>query len=286
MSKSQFLARRKLKERIFRYLVISFSWFSVCILVVLIFSILRDGLHILKPHFFTSFPSRFPAKAGILAPLVGSFWVMTLTAAISIPVGVTSALYLEEYARKNKFSDLLQVNIATLAGMPSIVYGLLALTVFVRLFKFDHSILSAALCMSLLVLPTIIIASQGAIRAVPNSLREAGYALGARRYQVVFGQVLPAAMPGIMTGIILAISRAMGESAPLILLGALSYVAYLPKSIMDSFTVLPVQIFNWAGRPQPEFHALAAGAIIVLIVFLFALNLGAVIIRNRYQRYK
>ena len=286
MTNQQFMRRRKIKEKFFRYLAFGLSWFSVITLIVLLGSVLRDGLHVLKPHFFTSFPSRFPSKAGILAPIVGSFWIMTLTAVISIPIGVSTALYLEEYAKKNKLSDLIQVNIATLAGMPSIVYGLLALAVFVRLLKLDHSILSGALCMSLLVLPTIIIASQGAIRAVPHSLREAGYASGARRYQVVLGQVLPASIPGIMTGIILAISRAMGESAPLILLGALSYVAYLPRSIMDSFTVLPVQIFNWAGRPQLEFHQLAAGAIIVLIVFLFALNLGAVVIRNRYQRYK
>lgn len=286
MNKINFLKKRKAKEKLFRWCAFSFSWISVIILIVLLGSILNDGLHVLKPHFFTNFPSRFPTKAGIYAPMVGSLWVMLLTAVISIPIGVSTALFLEEYAPKNKLSDLIQVNIATLAGMPSIVYGLLALAAFSRLFKFGNSILSAGLCMSLLVLPTIIIASQGAIRAVPNSLREAAYALGVRRYQAVFGQVLPAAVPGIMTGIILAMSRAMGESAPLILLGALSYVAFLPASIMDSFTVLPVQIFNWAGRPQPEFHDIAAGAIIVLIFFLFALNFTAVIIRNRFQRYK
>ena len=211
---------------------------------------------------------------------------MSLTALISVPIGVSTALYLEEYAPKNRWSDLLQINIATLAGMPAIIYGLMSLAVFVRHLGFERSVLSAALCMSLLVLPTIIIASQGAIRAIPVTLREGAFALGARRYQVVFGQVLPAAVPGIMTGIILSLSRAMGEAAPLILLGALSYVAFVPKSIMDAFTVLPVQIFNWAGRPQEAFHELAAGAIIVLIVFLFALNLGAIIIRNRFQRYK
>jgi phosphate transport system permease protein len=278
--------KRRWREKIFRFLAFFFAWFSVVILIVLIAAILKDGFQVLTPHFFTNFPSRFPDKAGIFAPILGSLWVMSLTGVISIPIGVATALYLEEYAHKNKLADIIQVNIATLAGMPSIVYGLVGLAIFVRLFHLDRSILSAGLCMSLLVLPTIIIASQGAIRAVPNSLREAAYALGARRYQVVFGQILPASIPGIMTGIILALSRAMGESAPLVLLGALSYVAFVPHSIMDSFTVLPVQIFNWAGRPQEEFHALAAGAIIVLIVFLFALNLGAVIIRNRFQRYK
>lgn len=277
---------RKNRERIFRGTAFSFAWLAVVILVILLGSIFHDGWATLRPHFFTNFPSRFPDKAGIYAAVVGSFWVIGLTALISIPIGVSTALYLEEYAPKNRFFDFVQINISTLAGMPSIVYGLLALSVFVRLFGLDRSVLSGSLCMSLLVLPTIIIAAQGAIRAVPQTLRDAAFALGARRYQVVFGQVLQAATPGIMTGIILAISRAMGESAPLILIGALSYVAFVPSGIMDSFTVLPVQIFNWAGRPQEEFHSLAAGAILVLIVFLFALNLGAVIIRNRFQRYK
>jgi phosphate transport system permease protein len=277
---------RRQREKLFRGLSVGFAWLSVAVLIVLLGAILKDGWSVLKPHFFTNFPSRFPEKAGIYAPIVGSFWVIGLTALISIPIGVSTALYLEEYAPRNRFFDIVQINISTLAGMPSIVYGLLGLSVFVRFFNFERSILSGALCMSLLVLPTIIIAAQGAIRAVPQSLRDAAFALGAYRYQVVFGQVLPAAMPGIMTGIILAISRAMGESAPLILIGALSYIAFLPKSIMDSFTVLPVQIFNWAGRPQQEFHELAAGAIIVLIALLFLLNLTAVIIRNRFQRYK
>jgi len=278
--------RRHRQDLIFRYMATALSWMAVLLLSVLLFSILRDGWHTLKPHFFTSFPSRVPGQAGIYAALHGSFWVMLLTAGISIPIGVSTAVYLEEYAPRSRWSDLVQINIATLAGMPSIVYGLLGLALFVRYLGFDRSILAGALTMSLLVLPTIIIAAQGAIRAVPVSLREAAYGLGARRYQVVFGQVVPAAIPGIMTGIILALSRAMGESAPLILIGALSYVAFTPKSIMDPFTVLPVQIFNWAGRPQPAFHEIAAGAIIVLIVFLFALNLTAVIIRNRFQRYK
>lgn len=277
---------RKTREKVFRATAFSFAWLSVVILVVLLGSIIYDGWQTLTPHFFTNFPSRFPNNAGIYGAIMGSLWVIGLTALISVPIGVSTALYLEEYAPKNRFFDLVQINISTLAGMPSIVYGLLALSVFVRLFGLDRSVLSGALCMSLLVLPTIIIAAQGAIRAVPQTLRDAAFALGARRYHVVFGQVLPASLPGIMTGIILAISRAMGESAPLILIGALSYVAFVPKGVMDSFTVLPVQIYNWAGRPQEEFHSLAAGAILVLIAFLFVLNFGAVIIRNRFQRYK
>lgn len=278
--------KRRLFERAFRIYCALFSILAVSVLFILLGSILHDGWSVLKPHFFTSFPSRMPSKAGIYAAIWGSVWVMLATAIISIPLGVLTAVYLEEYAPRRKWVSFVQMNIATLAGLPSIVYGLLGLAVFVRYMQLERSVISGALTMSLLVLPTIIISTQGVIRAVPITLREAAYALGARRYQVVFGQVLPAAVPGIMTGIILAMSRAMGESAPLILIGALSYVAFLPESPMDSFTVLPVQIFNWAGRPQPEFHSIAAGAIIVLIVFLFIMNLGAVIIRNRFQRYK
>lgn len=277
---------RHAREELFHWVCRGFAWFSVFVLVFLIGSILKDGWSALQPHFFSSAPSRFPEKAGIFPALMGTTWIILLTALISVPVGVATAVYLEEYAPKNRLMQIIEINIATLAGMPSIVYGLLGLTLFVRLFKLDRSLISGALCLSLLILPTIIIASQGAIRAVPQMIRDAAYALGARRYQVVFGQVLPAAIPGIMTGIILALSRAVGESAPLILIGAFSYIAFTPKSIMDSFTVLPVQIFNWAGRPQEEFHTLAAGAILVLIALLFTLNFSAIIIRNRFQRYK
>jgi phosphate transport system permease protein len=277
---------RQMREKIFISICRLFAWSAVIILVFLVGTILLDGFQVMKPHFFTAPPSRFAEKAGIYPALMGSVWIILLTALISVPVGVATAIFLEEYAPKNKFFQVVEINIATLAGMPSIVYGLLALTIFVRLFGLNRSVLSGALCLSLLILPTIIIAAQGAIRAVPQTLRDAAFALGARRYQVIFGQVLPAAIPGIMTGIILALSRAMGESAPLILLGAFSYIAFAPESMMDSFTVLPVQIFNWAGRPQPEFHALAAGGIIVLVVLLFALNFSAIYIRNRFQRYK
>jgi phosphate transport system permease protein len=277
---------RQKKEKIFRSSCIAFSWVAVLILVWLLSTIFQDGWDSLRPSFFTNFPSRRASEAGIYASIIGSLWVIILTALFSVPVGVFTALYLEEYSPRNRWTDLVQINIATLSGMPSIVYGLLGLAIFVRGFGLDRSILAASLTMSLLVLPMIVIASQGAIRAVPNALREAAFALGARRYQVVFGQVLPAALPGIMTGIILAISRAMGESAPLILIGALNYMAFVPTGPMDAFTVLPVQIFNWAGRPQAEFHSLAAAGIIVLIVMLFALNFTAVLIRQRYQRYK
>ncbi|MEK6556394.1 MAG: phosphate ABC transporter permease PstA [Bdellovibrionota bacterium] len=234
----------------------------------------------------TNFPSRKATQAGIYAAIWGSVWIMCLTALISVPVGIATAFYLEEYMPEGKFSDLVQVNIATLAGMPSIIYGLVGLTVFVRAFGMGKSVLAGALTLSLLILPVIVISAQGAIRAVPRTLRDAAYALGARKWQVTLGQVLPAAASGIMTGIILALSRAMGETAPLILIGALSYVAFVPESMNDSFTVLPVQIFNWAGRPSADFHGLAAAGIIVLMVFLFILNLVAIVIRERAQRYK
>ena len=211
---------------------------------------------------------------------------MLLTALFSIPVGVATAICLEEYLPKNKWTYFLQINISNLAGMPSIIYGLLGLAIFVRFFAFDRSILSGSLTLALLILPVIIVASQGAIRAVPMTLREAAYALGVYKWQTLFGQVLPAALPGIMTGVILALSRAIGETAPLIIVGALSYVAFVPESMMDPFTVLPIQIYNWAGRPQEAFHELAAGGIIVLLGLLLSMNTVAVMIRNKFQRYR
>jgi phosphate transport system permease protein len=280
------LRRRRIIEKIFRVACFILSFVGISVLAILLYTILRDGLPWLSSHFLTNFPSRKASQAGIYAAIWGSFWIMLLTALISVPIGIATAFYLEEYMPEGKFSDLVQVNIATLAGMPSIIYGLVGLTVFVRSFGMGKSVLAGALTLSLLILPVIVISAQGAIRAVPRTLRDAAYALGARKWQVTLGQVLPAAAPGIMTGIILALSRAMGETAPLILIGALSYVAFVPESINDSFTVLPVQIFNWAGRPSPDFHGIAAAGIIVLMVFLFFLNLIAIVIRERAQRYK
>lgn len=275
------IKRRRFYEKFFRIICFVLAWTGVAVLSVLLYTIVRDGWPWLSKHFFTNFPSRFPHKAGIYVAIWGSVWTMLLTAFFSIPLGVATAFYLEEYMKKNRFYEIVNVNIATLAGMPSIVYGLLGLAIFVRFFGFGKSLLAGSLTLSLLVLPVIIIAAQGAIRAVPRTLRDAAYALGARKWQVTLGQVLPAALPGIMTGIILALSRAMGETAPLILIGALSYVAFVPEDIMDSFTALPVQIFNWIGRPQAAFHGLAAAAIIVLVVFLFLLNSVAIMIRNK-----
>jgi phosphate transport system permease protein len=278
---------RTILNKIF-YAVCRFvTWSSIFLLALLLFHIAKQGWHYLSLDFLTNLPSRYPDKAGIKTALVGTAYVISLTALFAIPFGVATAIYLEEYApNKNKFIRFVNINIANLAGMPSIIYGLLGLTVFVRYFSLDRSILSGALTLALLILPVIIIASQEAIKAVPNSIRYAGFSMGARRYQVILGQVLPAALPGIMTGIILSVSRAIGETAPLIIVGAMSYVAFLPENLLDMFTVLPVQIYNWAGRPQEAFHQLAASGIIVLLLFLFLMNLIAVLIRKKFQRYK
>lgn len=259
---------------------------SIFILGVLLFHILSEGLAWLNVEFLNRFPSRFPAKAGIKSALFGSLWLISMTAFISVPVGVATAFYLEEYAPKNKLTRFFQINIANLAGMPSIVYGLLGLTIFVRFFNLDRSLWSGSLTLSLLILPVIIIASGEAIRQVPDSIRFGAFALGARRWQVILGQLLPASLPGIMTGVILALSRAIGESAPLIMVGAFSYIAFIPEGPGDPFTALPIQIFNWAGRPQAGFHGIAAAGIIVLLGVLFVMNFVAVMIRQKFQRYK
>jgi phosphate transport system permease protein len=247
---------------------------------------MREGIEWLDFQFLDSFPSRKPERAGLKSALWGSVWLIGLTAMISVPLSIGSALYLEEYAPQNRWTRIVEINLANLAGMPSILYGLLGLAVFVRYFGLESSLWSGSLTLSLLVLPVVVIAAKGAIRSVPQSIREGAYALGARRWQVVFHHVLPSALPGIMTGVILALSRAMGESAPLIMVGALSYIAFLPEGPSDPFTALPVQIYNWAARPQDDFHGLAAGGIIVLLVLLLTLNAGAVFIRNKLQRYK
>jgi phosphate transport system permease protein len=278
--------QRKIKEKLFLWICRGATVLSIGILLTLIFHVVREGIGWLDLQFLDSFPSRKPERAGIKSALVGSIWLIGLTALISIPLSIASAIYLEEYAPRNRWMRVVEINLNNLAAMPSILYGLLGLAIFVRYFDLDNSLWSGALTLSLLVLPVIVIAAKGAIRSVPQSIREGAYALGARRWQVVFYQVLPSALPGIMTGIILALSRAMGETAPLIMVGALSYIAFLPEGPSDPFTVLPVQIFNWAGRPQDDFHGLAAAGILVLLALLLTLNAGAVFIREKLQRYK
>ena len=275
---------RKRKEVVFIYVCRIIAFSAIALLGVLLWHIGSQGWEWLSTEFLSNYPSRFPHKAGIKAPIYGTIWLISMTAMISIPLGVLAAIYLEEFAPKNKLSHLIEINIANLAGVPSIVFGLLGLTVFVRWFSLGQSLWSGALTLSLLVLPVIIISTRHAIRGIPRSIREAAFALGATRWQVAFGQVLPASIPGIMTGVILALSRAIGETAPLIIVGALSYVAFVPEGPSDMFTTLPIQIFNWASRPKIEFHGLSAAAIVVLLVVLLSMNLVAVFIRQRSQK--
>jgi phosphate transport system permease protein len=222
---------------------------------------------------------------GILAALAGSAWLIVITIIVSVPVGIMTAIYLEEYAKKNKLTSLIEINIANLAGVPSIIYGMLGLGLFVRWMHLERSVLAGAFTMTLLILPVIIIAAREALRAVPDSIRHAALALGATRWQTVWHHVLPSALPGILTGVILSVSRAIGETAPLIMIGALTYVAFTPKHPMDMFTVLPIQVFNWASRPQADFLNLAAAGIIVLLFVLLTLNSVAIIIRTRFQKF-
>lgn len=255
--------------------------FALCILLETIF---KNGWDSISYSFISSFPSRFPAKAGVLSAILGTLWMISLTAMIVIPVGVGTALFLVEYMKDTRLRRVIEANIRTLSGVPSVVFGLLGLAIFVRFFSFDRSLLSGSLTMSLVVLPLLVISSIEALKAVPESLRMAAYGVGATRSQMIFGHLLPAALPGITTGILLCLSRALGESAPLIMIGALSFVAFVPSSIRDSFTVLAIQIFNWAGRPQPEFQHIAAAGIIILISMTLVLNVIAIWIRSRLMK--
>lgn len=258
--------------------------FGLITLGVLLADVLADGLTRLSWSFLTSYPSRRPAEAGIYPALVGSVFLIGLTALLAIPVGIAAAVYLEEYGRGTRVERLIEINIANLAGVPSIIYGLLGLGVFVRTFGLGRSLLAGAATLALLVLPVVILTTREALRAVPKSLREGSYALAATRWQTIWYQVLPVALPNILTGLILALSRAIGETAPLITIGALTYVPFLPDSIWSAFTVLPIQTFNWISRPQADFARNAAAAIVVLLVVLFVMNGLAVWLRDRYQR--
>ncbi len=271
-------------DRVALVLTLVSTLIGLVFLVTLIGDILTDGLGRLNWQFMTSFPSRKPERAGILSAWVGTLWVMACTASIALPLGVAAGVYLEEYTRRNWLSRLIEINIANLAGVPSIIYGLLGLGLFVRLLALERSILSGALTLALLVLPIIILSTREALRAVPWTIREASYALGATKWQTVSRQVLPAALPGILTGTILALSRAIGETAPLIAIGALTYIAFLPESVMDPFTVLPIQVFNWVSRPQKGFFTNAAAGIVVILALTLALNSLAIFLRHRYQR--
>ena len=268
----------------FKYLGIACTLSGIVVLVIFLGDILITGLTRIDWTFLTSLPSRRAHRAGILTAWTGTAWILGLTAIIAIPLGICAGIYLQEYGKKNRLAHIIELNIANLAGVPSIIYGLLGLQIFVRTLQFGSSLLAGAFTLALLILPIIIVATREALKAVPSSLREASFGMGATKWQTIWFQVLPAASGGILTGIILALSRAVGETAPLIVIGALAYVPFVAQTPMDEFTVLPIQIFNWVSRPQEAFLVNAAAAIIILLVITFAMNGLAVYLRNRWQK--
>ncbi|MBN2610332.1 MAG: phosphate ABC transporter permease PstA [Bacteroidales bacterium] len=272
------------KDLIFSVAGLIATFVGLVMLVIFIGDILIDGLGRISWDFITGLPSRNPDKAGIFTAMAGSVWVLFLTTLISFPIGVAAGIYLEEYGKKGRISKILEINISNLAGVPSIIYGLLGLEIFARLFNLGPSLLTGSMTLALLILPIIIVATRESIKAVPSSIKDASYALGASKWQTMWHQVLPASMGGILTGVILALSRAVGEAAPLIVVGALAYVPFAPKSPMDDFSVLPIQIFNWISRPQQGFIINAAAAIIVLLVLTFLMNGIAIYLRNHWQK--
>jgi len=278
------LKTRQAKGSLFSALFLGATLTGILVLVVLVADVLKDGAGWLDWQFITSYPSRKPSEAGLLSALFGTLWIMVMTALFSLPIGIGTAIYLEEYAPDNRLQRLIQTNINNLAGVPSIVYGLLGLSFFVQALAMGRSILAGALTLTLMSLPVIIIAAQEAIRSVPEGHRLGAFALGATRWQVIRNIVLPSALPGILTGTILAMSRAIGEAAPMIAISALVYLTFIPSSPLDRFTVLPIQIFNWVSRPQEEFWHLAAAGIIVLLFVLLSMNAVAIVLRNRYQK--
>ena len=276
---------RILRDRIFVIGFVLAVVVGIVGLAALLLDVLVDGLPFLNWNFLSSYASRKPLDSGILAPLAGTIWIVGMTALLAIPIGVGTAIYLEEFASKSRLNRLIQLNIANLAGVPSVIYGLLGLAVFVQfLFNGSRNVTAGALTMTLLVLPIVVIASQEAIKAVPSSYRDAAYAIGANRWQVVKTVVLPQALPGMMSGIILALSRAIGESAPILLISSLVWVTFVPTSPDSKFTVLPLQIFTWISQPQHAFRGIAAAGIIVLLIVLLSMNAVAIWIRSKYQQ--
>ncbi len=276
------LARRKMVGGIYYVVFLAAVMVSIVSLFVLLTQTAIEGLPWLDFDFLTNYMSRKPELAGIKAAVMGTIITIVFTALFTVPVGVGAAIYLEEYAPKNRLTQIIEINISNLAGVPSVVYGLLGLSVFVQLMSLGKVVLAGALTLGLLVLPIVILASREAIRAVPNEYRLGAFALGADQWQVIKGAVLPSALPGILTGTILALSRAVGEAAPILVISGLVYVTFVPGPL-DRFTVLPLQIFTWVGRPQEEFRSLAAAGIIVLLVILLSMNAAAVLLRNKYQ---
>ena len=278
------IARRQFVDLLFQILALLVLCVALGSLVVLIADIWSDGAARLSWDFITGFPSRFAERAGIWHALTGSLLIMVVTGVLAVPLGVASAIYLEEYGRRSLLSRIIEINITNLAAVPSIIYGLLGLGLFVRTMGMGRSVLAGASTLALLVLPVIILSTREALRAVPPSIREGSLALGATKWQTVWFQVLPVAAPGILTGMILALSRAIGETAPLISIGALTFVAFAPDGLSSPFTVLPIQIFNWVSRPQVAFQANAAAGILVLLALLLTMNGAAIWLRDRYQK--
>jgi len=291
------IRRQKIWDALFAVLGLLAMLVALVTLAALIVNLAVDGAPRLSWDFFTSFPSRFPERAGILSAWVGTSLVMLVTALSAVPLGVAAGVYLEEYAPKNWMTGLIEINITNLAGVPSIVYGLMALGLFVYQFNFGQSILTAGLTLALLILPMVIIATREAIRAIPSIIREAAYALGATRWQVAKDHILPYSVGGILTGMIISLSRAIGETAPLITIGALTFIAFLPAApiqaappyisfewLKDPYTVMPIQMFNWVSRPQEAFHLNAAAAGLVLMAMTLLMNGLAIYIRYRFRK--
>ena len=277
-------ANRRIADTAFEAFALVVLCIALGALALLITDVWSDGASRLSWQFLWNFPSRYPEQAGIRHALSGSIFVIALTAALAVPIGVAAAIYLEEYGSRSLTARIIEINITNLAAVPSIIYGLLGLGLFVRAMGMGRSVMAGASTLALLVLPIVILSTREALRAVPKSIREGSYALGATKWQTIWHQVLPVALPGMLTGTILALSRAIGETAPLITIGALTFVAFAPDGIWSPFTVLPIQIFNWVSRPQLEFRTNAAAAILVLLALLLTINAAAIWLRDRYQK--
>ena len=278
------LNKRKVKDNVLKIITIIATLVGVIFLLVLLIQIFSKGFKYLNWDFLTGFPSSRPERAGIAPAIVGSMYILVLTILISVPLGIGTAIYLELYAKPSKLTEFIKLNIQNLAGVPAIVYGILGLGVFVKFFMLGSSIISGALTLSLLVLSPIIISSQEALKTVPYSFYEGALALGVSKWQAIKGVVLPCAISNIVTGIVLSLARAVGEASPLIVVGAATFLRFLPKSLLDGFTVLPIQIYNWTSRPEPEFQYLASAGIIVLLVIVFMFNILAIIIRKKFEK--
>ena len=278
------IKKNRIQDQLFQWWGIGCTLLCLVLLTVFLWSVIESGIHRINWDFITNLPSRKAERAGIYTALMGSIWILLLTTIIALPIGIAAAIYLEEYSKKGRLSNILEINISNLAGVPSIIYGLLGLEIFVRILQMGSSVLAGSFTLALLILPIVIVSTREAIKAVPKSIRDASYALGATKWQTVSLQLLPASFGGILTGVILALSRAIGETAPLIVIGALAYVPFAPASPMDEFSVLPIQIFNWVSRPQQGFETNAAAAIIILLVITLVMNGIAVYFRNKWQQ--